>query len=114
MACGCGALLQYLALRRLGITKVHHLVQQLVNNDKVVPDTLLLELLEVFRKHLDDLVQEKEDLGGIRIPFRKREKVEIVVTDVKVLKRIPVSMQCPADATVAKVRCAGRVRGCIR
>lgn len=51
-------LLQNLALCCLGISKIHHLIQQLVNDDKVVPDTLLLQYLEVFGEHLHNLVEE--------------------------------------------------------
>ena len=36
------ALLENLALGRLGIAKVHHLVEELVDDDKVVADGLLL------------------------------------------------------------------------
>lgn len=35
-------LLQYLGLGCLGISKVHHLVEEFVDDDEVVPDTLLL------------------------------------------------------------------------
>jgi hypothetical protein len=41
-------LLQDLALGRLDVAKVDHLVQQLVDDDKVVPDGFLLEFLEVL------------------------------------------------------------------
>jgi hypothetical protein len=47
--------LQDLALSRLGVTKVHHLVEKLVDNDKVIPDRFLLELFEVFNENLYDL-----------------------------------------------------------
>ena len=58
-------LLQNLGLGCLWVAKVHHLIQQLVDDDKVVPYTFLLELLEVFCKDLDHLVEEEEDFGGI-------------------------------------------------
>lgn len=45
-------LLQDLGFGRLRVTKVHHLVEKLVDDDKVVPDRLLLELLEVFDQDL--------------------------------------------------------------
>ena len=51
-------LLQYLALGRLREPEVHHLVQQLVDDDEVIPDGLLLELLEVLDEYLDDAVEE--------------------------------------------------------
>lgn len=51
-------LLQYLALRGLGVSEVHHLVEQFVYNDKVIPDALLLQHLEILGEHLDDFMQE--------------------------------------------------------
>ena len=56
MALLCNVLLQDLALRRLRVSKVHDLVQQLVDNDEVVSDALLFELLEVLGEYLNDLV----------------------------------------------------------
>lgn len=35
-------LLQYLGLGRLRVSKVHHLVEEFVDNNEVVPDTFLL------------------------------------------------------------------------
>ena len=45
-------LLEDLALGRLRESKVHHLIHELVYDDKVIPDTLLLQLLEVFNQDL--------------------------------------------------------------
>lgn len=45
-------LLQDLAVRGLRVTKIHQLIQQLVDDDKVVPDALLLQLFEVLREDL--------------------------------------------------------------
>ena len=67
MALLCNVLLQDLALRRLRVSKVHDLVQQLVDNDEVVPDALLLELFEVLRKDLNDLMQEQQDLRRVGV-----------------------------------------------
>lgn len=78
-------LLQDLALCCLRVSKVHHLIQQFIDDDKVVPDTLLLQHLEVFGKHLHNLVEEQKDLGGIRVSFGQCEDVEVAVTDVEVL-----------------------------
>lgn len=61
------SLLQDLALCCLWVAKVHHLVQQLVNDDEVVANTLFLQYLEIFCKDFHDLVEEEEDLGGIGI-----------------------------------------------
>jgi hypothetical protein len=67
------ALLQNFALRRLRVAKVHHLVHELVDDDKVVADRLLLELLEVLDEHLHEPVQEDDHLRRVRVPPRERE-----------------------------------------
>lgn len=77
--------MQYLSLRCLWVSKIHHLIQQLVNDNEVVPYALLLQLLEVLGEDIDDFVEEKEDLGGVRISFRESEEVEVVVADVQIL-----------------------------
>ena len=66
---GIDALLENLALRCLRITEIHHLIHELVDDDKVVTDGLLLELFEVFDKDGDKAVEEEDDLGGICVPF---------------------------------------------
>lgn len=78
-------LLQDLRLRRLRVAEVHHLVEELVDDDEVVPDGFLLQLLEVFREDFDDFVQEKEDLGGVGVALCEGEKEEVGVADVEVL-----------------------------
>lgn len=78
-------LLQDLTLCCLGVSKVHHLIQQFVNDDKVIANTLLLEDLEVFGEDLHKLVEEEEDLGGIRVSFGQSENVQVAVTDIKIL-----------------------------
>ena len=86
------------------MTKVHHLVEQLIDNDEVIPDTLLLQLFKVFCEDLDDLVQEKEELGGIGVSFREGEEIEVVVSYVQILY---------IEAQVSYVRsrgCGGRSR----
>jgi len=45
-------LFQYLALGGLGIPKVHKFIKQLVDEDKVVPNTLLFQLPKILLKHL--------------------------------------------------------------
>jgi len=69
----------------LWVAKVHHLIEQLVDDDKVVSYTLFLELLEVLGKDLDDLVEEQENLGSIGVSFGEGEEVEVVVADVEVV-----------------------------
>lgn len=77
--------MQYFALRGLRIPEIHHLVQQFIDNNKVVPNTLFFQLLEILGEDFDDLVEEEEDLGGVGVSFREGEEVEIVVSYVEVL-----------------------------
>ena len=77
--------MQDLALCCLWISKVHHFVQQFVNDDKIIPDTLLLEDLEIFGEDLHELVKEEKDLGSICVSFGQSENVQVAVTDIKVL-----------------------------
>lgn len=58
-------LLQNLALRGLWISKVHHLIHKLVYNNKIIPDTLLLEFFEIFNEDGDKSMEENDDFGGI-------------------------------------------------
>lgn len=78
-------LLEDLGLGGLWVAKVHHLVEEFVNDDKVVADGFFLEGFEVLSEDLDDLVKEEEDLGGIRVAFCESEEVEVVVADVEIL-----------------------------
>lgn len=61
------ALLENLALGCLGKPKVHHLVQQLIDNHKVVPDRLLFELLEVLGQDGREAVEEDDNFGCVRV-----------------------------------------------
>ena len=54
--------LEDLAFGRLGESKVHHLVHELVYDNEVIPDTLFLQLLEVFHQDLCESVEEDDDL----------------------------------------------------
>lgn len=65
--------MENLALCRLRVAKIHHLVHKFVYDDKVVADGLLLELLEVLYEHLDEAVEEENDLGGVCVSFRQGE-----------------------------------------
>ena len=62
---GVSSLLQDLGLCRLRESEIHHLVQQLVNDDEVVPDGLLFQLLEVFGEDGGETVKEDDDLGSV-------------------------------------------------
>lgn len=82
----CDVFLEDLGLGGLRVAEIHHLVEELVDDDEVVPDGFFLELLEVFGEDLDDLVEEEEDLGGICVSFGEGKEVEVVVSDVEVLE----------------------------
>lgn len=55
----------------LGISKVHHFIQEFVDDDEVVPYRFLFELFEILGEDLDDLMEEEEDFGGICVSFRQ-------------------------------------------
>ena len=61
------------------ITKIHHLVQQLVYDDEIVPYRFLLEFFEILCKDFDNFVQEEEDFGGVGVALRESEEVEVGV-----------------------------------
>ena len=79
--------LEDLGLGGLRVAEIHHLVEELVDDDEVVPDGFFLELLEVFGEDLHDLVEKEEDLGGICVSFGEGKEVEVVVSDIEVLER---------------------------
>lgn len=55
----CDVLLKDLGFGGLRVAEVHHLVEKLVNNDKVVADGLFLEDLEVLCEYFDNFVEEE-------------------------------------------------------
>ena len=89
--------LQYLGICGLRISKVHHLVQKLVADHKVVPerlsvngylvdqilspDTLLLDLLEVLGHDLLDLVQEAEQQRHVAVGAAGGHNVDVAVLE---------------------------------
>lgn len=75
-------LLKDLGLGGLWIAKVTHLVKQLKDDDKIVPDALFLNLFEVFTHNLDKLVEEGEDHGSIGIVPWNTDNVQVLVLDV--------------------------------
>lgn len=118
------ALLQDLALGRLGIAKVHHLVQQLVDDDKVVANAFLLQLFKVLFQHGSQLVEEEQDLCRIGIPSgqgqdcrcaEKGEQTDVRTTRSKTTSErtieIVVSDEHVVDALAGKARahCASAV-----
>lgn len=66
-------LLKDLALRCLRIAEVHHLIHELVDDYKVIPDGLLFQLFEVLDEDLYETMEEEDDLDGVGIPSRERE-----------------------------------------
>ena len=70
---GIDALLENLALRCLGVTEVHHLIQQLINNHKVISYRLFLEFLEVLDENGRQTMQEDDDLCRVGVSPRQRK-----------------------------------------
>ena len=67
----------------LRITEVHHFIEELVNDNKVIANTLLAHFTEVLLKNVDELVEEEQCHGTINIavsdskncsPTRKKKK----------------------------------------
>mmetsp|Transcript_25781 Transcript_25781/g.48907 ORF Transcript_25781/g.48907 Transcript_25781/m.48907 type:complete len:253 (-) Transcript_25781:457-1215(-) len=79
---GLDELRQNLSLRELRVAEVHHLVQQFVANNEVVPQRLLLQLAEVVREHLDEAVQEGEHSHGVGVGARHRQQVQVAVLHI--------------------------------
>jgi hypothetical protein len=72
----------------LRIAKVHHLIQQLVDDDEVISYTLLFQLFEIFCENFNDFMEEQEYLGGIGVALRQGKEVEIVMADVEILYKL--------------------------
>lgn len=62
-------LLKDLALRCLGIPEVHHLIQQLIDDDEVVAYRFFLKFFEVFNQDLCESMEEEDDLRGVGVAF---------------------------------------------
>jgi hypothetical protein len=69
----------------LWVAEIHHLIEQFVDNDEVVTDTLLLQHLEIFCEYFHNLVEEEEDFSRIGVLLGQGEDVEVAMTDVEVL-----------------------------
>lgn len=63
----------------LRVAVVHHFVEQLVDDDEVVPDGLLLDVLEVALEDVDEGMEEGEDHDCVIIFLGDGDDVEIVV-----------------------------------
>ena len=62
-----GKLAEDLGVGGLRIAKVHHLVKQLVDDDKVIADTLLAHFAKVLFENFDQLVQEQQSHRSVHI-----------------------------------------------
>ena len=77
--------MQYLALRSLWVSEVHHLIEQLIDDDEIVANTLFLQDFEVLREYLHNFVEEEEDFGCISVLLCQREDVKVAVADIEIL-----------------------------
>lgn len=77
--------MQYLALRSLWVSEVHHLIEQFIDDNKVVANTLFLQDFEVFREDLHNFVEEEEDFGRISVLLCQREDIKVAVADIEIL-----------------------------
>jgi hypothetical protein len=69
----------------LWIAKVHHFIQQLVDDDKVVPDRFFLQLFKIFGEDFDDLMEKEEDFRSVGVTLGKGKKVKIIMPYVQIL-----------------------------
>lgn len=56
----CILLLQDLAVSGLGESKIHQLIQQLIDYNKIILNALFLQLFEVLCEHLHDTDNRQE------------------------------------------------------
>jgi hypothetical protein len=68
---------QYGRIQGLGNPVVHGLVQELVNDDKVISDALLLQRPEVILKDVGELEEERQDQRDVGIARRHSAQVQI-------------------------------------
>ena len=68
----------------LGVAKVDNLIQNLVDEDKVVLHILLANFAKVVLHHLDHFKQELKDHGGVNILLSDRRKPQVGSLDVEV------------------------------
>lgn len=63
-------LLKYFGFCGLWVSEIHHLVQQFINDDKIISNRFLLQLFEIFSEDLDDFMEEEKDFRCVRVAFR--------------------------------------------
>ena len=68
----------------LGVAKIDNLIQNLVDEDKVVLHILLANFAKVVLHHLDHFEEELKDHGGVNILLSDRRKPQVGSLDVEV------------------------------
>jgi hypothetical protein len=92
----------------LRVPKIHRLVHELVNHDKVVPDALLLELAKVVLEDLCKPVQEEKNEGHVAVALGHGQEKQIVALDVHVGDAL-VSKHWPQVHLVLLLNVQGKV-----
>mmetsp|Transcript_6541 Transcript_6541/g.12955 ORF Transcript_6541/g.12955 Transcript_6541/m.12955 type:complete len:393 (-) Transcript_6541:127-1305(-) len=75
-------LFQSLGVGCLGVSEIHHLIQELVDDHEVVLDTFLFKLVEVLSHDFHHKVQEVENHHDIRVLVGDSHDVKRVMLDV--------------------------------
>ena len=78
--------LQDLGFGGLWVPKVHHFIEEFIDDDEVVSYRFLFELFEIFREHFHDLMEKEKDFGSIRVALGQGEKIKIIMADIQVLR----------------------------
>jgi hypothetical protein len=60
-------LLENLALGRLRVAKVHHLIQEFVDDHKIVADTLFFKFFEILDEDGREAMEKEDSLCGIGV-----------------------------------------------
>lgn len=66
----------------MGVSKVENLVEQLIDKDKVVLDSLLIELAKVGLAQPDKAVKKLKDKGGIGVALGDSYQIDVLVLDM--------------------------------
>ena len=77
--------LENFGLGGLRVAKIHHFVEEFVDDDEVVADGFFFEGFEVFGEGLDEAVEEEEEGCWVGVAFCEGEEVEVGMADVEVL-----------------------------
>jgi hypothetical protein len=63
----------------LGVSVVHHFIEKLINNHKIISDGFLLNILEITFQDIDEGMQKGEDQNCIIIFLRNGNEVKVIV-----------------------------------